>query len=190
MPFFSQYFHASPGGRVWRSLWCVGLLLLRVGQAQLNNNTSPTSQFKSRPDLHAPIIDFQVLKPELVQPGYIFLAPYRNVDPGPYIYDNYGNLVWSGAGSSGPKTAHAPRVCTYQGSDHLCYFQGEQHQGFARGHGVIMDQNYRIVKTVESSGAGASSDMHEYKMTPYSNGTTVLMTVYQPRQYDLTINPR
>ncbi|KAI7631811.1 hypothetical protein KC322_g22742, partial [Hortaea werneckii] len=118
------------------------------------------------------------------------LAPYRNVDPGPYIYDNYGNLVWSGAGSSGPKTAHAPRVCTYQGSDHLCYFQGEQHQGFARGHGVIMDQNYRIVKTVESSGAGASSDMHEYKMTPYSNGTTVLMTVYQPRQYDLTINPR
>ncbi|KAI7155803.1 hypothetical protein KC349_g6743 [Hortaea werneckii] len=190
MPFFSQHFHASPGGRVWRSLWCLGLLLLRVGQAQLNNKTSPTSQFRSRPDLHAPIIDFQVLKPELVQPGYIFLAPYRNVDPGPYIYDNYGNLVWSGAGSSGPKTAHAPRVCTYQGSDHLCYFQGEQHQGFARGHGVIMDQNYRVVKTVESSGAGASSDMHEYKMTPYSNGTTVLMTVYQPRQYDLTTNPR
>jgi len=53
-----------------------------------------------------------------------------------------------------------------------------------------MDQNYRIVKTVESSGAGASSDMHEFKMTPYSNGTTVLMTVYQPRQYDLTTNPR
>lgn len=53
-----------------------------------------------------------------------------------------------------------------------------------------MDQNYRIVKTVESSGAGASSDMHEYKMTPFSNGTTVLMTVYQPRQYDLTTNPR
>ncbi|KAK5134552.1 hypothetical protein LTR08_006337 [Meristemomyces frigidus] len=145
---------------------------------------------EKRPDLHAPIIDFTILRPELVIPGYIFLAPYRNVDPGPYIYDNYGNLVWSGAGSSGPKTAHAPRVCTYKGADHLCYFQGEQHQGFARGHGVIMDQNYRIVKTVESSGAGASSDMHEFKMTPYSNGTTVLMTVYQPRQYDLTTNPR
>lgn len=49
-----------------------------------------------------------------------------------------------------------------------------------------MDNNYRIVKTVESSGAGASSDMHEFKMTPFSNGTTVLMTVYQPRMYDLT----
>lgn len=143
-----------------------------------------------RPDLHAPIIDFSILRPELVTPGYIFLAPYRNLDPGPYIYDNSGQLVWSGAGSSGPKTAHTPRVCQYKGEDHLCYFQGEQHQGFARGHGVIMDKNYRIVKTIESSGAGASSDMHEFKMTPYTDGTTVLMTVYQPRQYDLTTNPR
>ena len=98
--------------------------------------------------------------------------------------------MWSGAGSSGPKTAHTPRVCQYKGEDHLCYFQGEQHQGFARGLGVIMDKYYRIVKTIESSGAGASSDMHEFKMTPYTDGTTVLMTVYQPRQYDLTTNPR
>lgn len=53
-----------------------------------------------------------------------------------------------------------------------------------------MDRNYRIVKTVESSGAGASSDMHEFRLTPYSNGTTALMTVYQPRMYDLTTNPK
>ena len=98
--------------------------------------------------------------------------------------------MWSGAGSSGPKTAHNPHVCQYKGSDHLCYFQGEQHQGFARGHGVIMDRHYRIVRTVESSGAGASSDMHEFRITPYSNGKTALMTVYQPRQYDLTTNPK
>lgn len=53
-----------------------------------------------------------------------------------------------------------------------------------------MDQRYRIVKTVESSGAGASSDMHEFRLTPYSEGRTALMTVYQPRQYDLTTNPK
>lgn len=136
------------------------------------------------------MLDMTILRPELVAPGYIFLAPYRNVDPGPYIYDNWGNLVWSGAGSSGPKTAHAPHTCMYKGEEHLCYFQGNQHQGFARGHGVIMDRNYRVVKTVESSGAGASSDMHEFRITPYSNSTTVLMTVYQPRMYDLTTNPK
>ncbi|GAB7366271.1 hypothetical protein MBLNU230_g7829t1 [Neophaeotheca triangularis] len=183
---------STPGlGRIWSTCLTVFLLLLVDGaRAQLNNKTSPTSQFKSRPDLHPPIITFDVLKPDLVTPGYVFLAPYRNVDPGPYIYDNAGNLVWSGAGSSGPKTAHTPRVCQYKGEDHLCYFQGEQHQGFARGHGVIMNKHYQIVRTVESSGAGASSDMHEFKMTPYSDGTTALMTVYQPRQYDLTTNPR
>ena len=32
--------------------------------------------------------------------------------------------------------------------------------------------------------------MHEFKMTPFSNGTSVLITVFQPRQYDLTTNPR
>jgi len=53
-----------------------------------------------------------------------------------------------------------------------------------------MDKNYRVVKTVESSGAGASCDMHEFRITPYSDSKTVLMTVYQPRMFDLTINPR
>lgn len=131
-----------------------------------------------------------ILRPDLVTPGYIFLGPYRNLAPGPYIYDNYGELVWSGAGASGSKVAHSPHVCQYKGRDHICYFQGEQHHGFARGYGVIMDSKYRVVKNIDSSGAGASSDMHEFRMTPHSHGTTVLMTVYQTRPYDLTVNPR
>ncbi|KAH9825944.1 Arylsulfotransferase (ASST) [Teratosphaeria destructans] len=176
-------------GSSWRT-WAAALLFWGSAAADLNNETSPTSQFKSRPDIHPPILDFGILRPELVTPGYIFLAPYRNLDPGPYIYDNAGNLVWSGAGQSGPKTAHTPRVCRYRGEDHLCFFEGEQHQGFARGHGVIMNNHYQVVKTVDAAGAGASSDMHEFKITPYSNGTTALLTVYQPRQYDLTTNPR
>lgn len=141
------------------------------------------------PDLHAPIVNVEIYEPDLVDDSYIFFGLYRNVDPGVYIYDKLGQLVWSGAGEVGPATAHAPRVCQYQGVDHLCFFTGEQHQGFARGHGVIMDNQYRVVKQIDSSGAGASSDMHEFKITPHSNGTTVLMTVYQPRQYDITVNP-
>ncbi|PPJ59533.1 hypothetical protein CBER1_08886 [Cercospora berteroae] len=174
-------------GRLWLA---IATLLSQVRCTELNNETSPTHQFKSRPDLHAPIITFYLHQPEKIIPGYIFLAPYRNVDPGPYIYDNNGELVWSGAGEVGPMTAHTPRVCRYRGEDHLCFFTGEQHQGFARGHGVIMDKHYRVVEQVDSSGAGASSDMHEFKLTPYSDGKTALMTIYQPRQYDLTVNPR
>ena len=72
----------------------------------------------------------------------------------------------------------------------MCFFTGSQHQGFSRGHGIIMDKHYRTVKVIEAYGAGTSSDMHEFKMTPYSDGTSVLMTVYQPRQYDLTTHPK
>jgi len=89
-----------------------------------------------------------------------------------------------------PKTAHAPHPCPYKGETHLCFFQGQQHQGFARGHGTILDKHYRVVRTIESSGAGAASDMHEFRLAPFSNGTSALMTVYQPRQYDLTLNPK
>ena len=159
-------------------------IAIRAGSSA-NHVTTP-----QRPDLHAPIVDFPILRPELVSPGYIFVAPYRNLDPGPYIYDNEGNLIWSGVAWSGPRVAHAPRVCRYRGDDHLCFFTGTQHQGFSRGHGVIMDKHYRTVKTIEAYGAGTSSDMHEFKMTPYSDGTSVLMTVYQPHQYDLTTNPK
>lgn len=183
---------ASGEGRAWPSSplsLLLYFLLLRTVAGELNNFTSPTHIFRSRPDLHAPIIDMKILRPELVTPGYIFMAPYRNRDPGPYIYDNFGDLIWSGAGESGPRVAHAPHTCQYQGEQHLCFFQGEQHQGFARGHGTIMDKHYRVVKTVDSSGAGASADMHEFRITPHSNGTTVLTTIYQPRMYDLTTNP-
>jgi hypothetical protein len=143
-----------------------------------------------RPDLNAPIIDVKILREDLAEKGYIFIAPYRNVDPGPYIYDNRGELVWSGPGWSGSRVAHTPRVCQYHGEDHLCFFTGEQRQGFSRGHGIIMDKHYRTVQTVEAYGAGASTDMHEFKITPYSDGKSALMTVYQPRQYDLTTNPK
>ncbi|KAF2086330.1 hypothetical protein K490DRAFT_74565 [Saccharata proteae CBS 121410] len=151
--------------------------------ADLDNFTSPTYFFHTRPELHAPILHFDILYPQLVSPGYIFVAPYRNIDPGPYIYDNHGELVWSGAGLTGPHTSHAPKVCEYKGKDHLCFFQGEQFQGFARGHGVIMDETYSTVKTVESGGATPTGDMHEYRLI--EGGKSALITIYQTRQYDL-----
>lgn len=118
------------------------------------------------------------------------MAPYKNLDPGPYIYDTWGNLIWSGAGWSGPRVVHAPRPCEYRGENHLCFFTGTQHQGFSRGHGIIMDKHYRTVHVIEAYGDGTTSDMHEFKMTPHSGGKSVLMTVYQPRQYDLMTHPK
>ncbi|KAL4934259.1 ASST-domain-containing protein [Aspergillus undulatus] len=62
---------------------------------------------------------------------------------------------------------------------------GIQQNGYCRGHGVIMGSNYQIVKTVVPGGGMAASDMHEFKLI--NDGQTALMTVYQQRQFDMSI---
>lgn len=94
------------------------------------------------------------------------------------------NLVWSGWGASGPGNVHGMHVCKYKGADHLCFFQGNQQKGYCRGHGVIMDNQYRIVQSVQAGGGMSSSDMHEFM--PINDGKTALMTIYQQRQYDMS----
>lgn len=158
-----------------------------------------------RPDLYPPILTLELSNQEKLSPGYIFVSPYEADNPGPYIYDNQGvsrscshvtvcglpltsfiaqNLVWSGWGSSGPGNVHGIHVCKYKGADHLCFFQGNQQKGYCRGHGIIMDNRYRIVKSVQAGGGMSSSDMHEFR--PINDGKTALLTIYQQRQYDMS----
>ncbi|PWY66450.1 MFS general substrate transporter [Aspergillus heteromorphus CBS 117.55] len=118
------------------------------------------SVFKSRPDLYPPVLTLEHRVPDKLSPGYIFVGPYEASNSGPYIYDDEG------------------------GKDHLCFFQGVQQNGYCRGHGVIMDDHYRIVRTVVPGGGMASSDMHEFM--PINDGKTALMTVYQQRQFDMS----
>lgn len=56
----------------------------------VNGNSSQCTDGLQRPDIHAPILNMEIMQPELTTPGYIFMSPYHNKDPGPYIYDNYG----------------------------------------------------------------------------------------------------
>lgn len=151
-----------------------------------NNESQPISIFRSRPDLFAPVLTplEGIHQPEKMAQGYFFVAPYTNLQPGIYIYDNNANLVYSSFGSYGPGPSHAPRVCTFRQKPHLCYYQGVQHVGWGHGHGVIMDQNYRVVRSVEPSCTyQASSDMHEFYLS--KDGTTAFMTQYVRSVYDL-----
>lgn len=75
-------------------------------------------------------------------------------------------------------------VCRYKNADHLCFFQGEQQKGYCRGHGIILDDQYRIVRSMQSGGGMSSSDMHEFRLV--DGGKSALMTVYQQRQFDMT----
>lgn len=141
-------------------------------------------KFHSRPDLVAPIITTELRHKDLLSPGYIFLAPYQAEQEGPYIYDNDGNLVWSGFGAAGPGSVHMPYVCNYLETPHLCYFEGVQMLGYGSGHGIIMDRSYRIVRSVESAGYQAATDEHEFRVLP--DGKTALVTIYERQQWDLS----
>lgn len=63
-------------------------------------------------------------------------------------------------------------------------FNGNQHYGYARGQGIILDTNYEIVKTVRSGGETVAADQHEF--TVLKDGESALITIYQQETYDLT----
>ncbi|KAL2820587.1 ASST-domain-containing protein [Aspergillus granulosus] len=160
MHFLAAALAGAPAQSLRAQLCVTYILTLLLGGLQ-NVAAEIDSAFKSRPDLYPPVFTFEHRIPQKLQPGYIFLGPYEADNSGPYIYDNDG------------------------GKDHLCFFQGVQQTGYCRGHGVIMDEHYHIVKTVVPGGGMAASDMHEFKLI--NNGKTALMTLYQQRQFDMSI---
>lgn len=119
-----------------------------------------------------------------ITPGLIFLAPYQTTQPGPYLYDNKGNLVWSGYGPTGAGPSFDFRLCPYNGSDHLCFFTGQELLGYSRGYGLILDSSYSVVESVQSQAGDVPSDQHEFKVI--DGGKSALVTVFGPHQYDLS----
>ncbi|KAF2488315.1 hypothetical protein BU16DRAFT_230729 [Lophium mytilinum] len=116
-------------------------------------------------------------------PGYIFIAPYGPIQRGPYIYNKFGDLVWSGYDAAYQmNNTMDHKVCTYDGSDHLCMWRGSQKQGYGLGDGIIMNSSYQIVKTV-ACGNGKHADIHEFNLI--NGGKSALFTAYNWFQYDL-----
>ncbi|KAF2146009.1 uncharacterized protein K452DRAFT_294621 [Aplosporella prunicola CBS 121167] len=152
--------------------------------AAADNATEPLSTFYSRADLNAPALDCSLQKTDSVSPGYIFIAPYGASQSAPYIYDKSCNLVWSGYGIGGVEASHNLQVCSYNGADHLCFMQGNQLHGYARGHGTILDNTYTIVKSVGTGGNAPAVDMHEFNLI--DEGKSALVTSYRQYPYDLS----
>ncbi|EKG11204.1 Arylsulfotransferase [Macrophomina phaseolina MS6] len=168
--------------RARNALTATALSLFALTAAQ-DNITEPLSTFYTRPDLTPPALNCSIQEDGLA-PGYIFIAPYGATQSAPYIYDKSCNLIWSGYGFAGPETSHDVQVCTYNGEDHLCFMQGNQMKGYARGHGLILDKSYSIIKSVEVGGSGIPSvDMHEFNVI--DNGKSALVTAYMTIPYDL-----
>ncbi|MCJ1314466.1 hypothetical protein MMC25_008148 [Agyrium rufum] len=161
------------------------VLAAAVVHAQETNITGPIAQaFLSRPDLNSITLNVTLHDDSSISPGYIFLAPYQVLNPGPYIFDNTGALIWTGYSVTGPASSHDFKVCSYNGTDHLCMYQGNQLLGYARGHDLIMDDSFSIVKSIQSGNGLPGADQHEANYD--AEGKSIVMTVYDTRAYDLS----
>jgi len=63
-------------------------------------------------------------------------------------------------------------------------FQGNQMLGYARGHAVIVNDEYKTVKTIQSKGNVAAADQHEFQLL--NDGETALLSIYSQEPYDLS----
>lgn len=165
--------------------WPACLLFAALASCQYSGD--PTSdenllQFKSRPDLYPPRL-FVNVSGDGVTPGCIFMAPYQSFQNSAAIYDSDGTLIWYGfdvTGSAG--NVHDFGLCSYNNTDHLCFFTGQQYSGYARGHAVIMDTSFDTVRTVNSLNARSAIDQHEFNIV----GDSALTAIYTPQRFDLS----
>lgn len=108
----------------------------------------------------------------LPEPGMLLTAQSVNDTYRGVILDNVGEPVW--IEPTGITMANL-RVQSYRGRPVLTYWTGTITNGIGTGTGVILDQSYALVATVQA-GHGLDADLHELLLT--SRGTA-LITVYQ-----------
>lgn len=144
--------------------------------------------YQSRPDLAPPHLNVTIPTSADVEHGYLFIAPYGELDggtpqSGPYIVDNSGELVWSGYGYFNPTVANF-QPARWKGQHVLFGYEGtlNRFRGHGHGHHKIIDQHYQTIREVRSGGHYLS-DLHEFNIV---DEKTVLVGSYTPREVDLT----
>jgi hypothetical protein len=144
---------------------------------------------RSRPDLRPPALSVDDA-PAHAGRGLFFITP-RLLDAerdaathqqGAMAVDGQGRTVWFHPAAGGAPILDA-RVQRYRGRPVLTWWQGATSTyGIGRGEGVIVDQRYRTIATVQA-GNGQSIDLHEFLLTDRG---TALVTIYSRARRDLS----
>ena len=141
----------------------------------------PTQHFRSRPDLHPPVVKIRVAAHDTA-PGFVFLAPKMAVaQAGPMIMDNRGQVVWFHPLKL-TKGVTDFRAQRYRGKPVLTWWRGRlSNVGVGDGWYVIYDDTYRPIAEVRP-GNGLVGDVHEFRLT---SRDTALITIYHRKRVDL-----
>lgn len=151
-------------------------------------------QFRSRPDLAPPRLNITVPAGDGIGQGFLFVAPFAGLQdtaieqhgprqPGPYIFRDDGDLVWSGYGYYSIWATNFQKV-RWNGHDVLACFEGDHNPNYGHGHGhiTLLDQHYETIRELRA-GRHKISDKHEFQLV---NGQTSLIQIYQPVPMDLS----
>ena len=148
--------------------------LLPYGKLPLvDAGSNGVQHFASRPDLQpAALTVTQNHAP--TAPGDIFVAPqFGPSQDGPMILDPQGKLVWFLPRPVKTNTLVTDfRVQNLHGQPVLTWWQGNTNAGHGRGEGVIFNQDYQEIATVEA-GNGLDMGRHEFTITPQGDAYIV-----------------
>jgi hypothetical protein len=184
-----RFLHAAAaGGAAWVVLG--GTLGCDPMERARATATSPppdqTWSFRSRPDLHPPVI--RVTTPARdTAPGYVFVAPKNGPDEagpgqdGCMVLDNEGQPVWLCLLRDEDLDVMNFKMQTYKGEPVLTWWVG-RHTGFGQGEYVILNSHYEELARF-GAGNGYDGDHHEFLITPED---TALITVYHGVPMDLS----
>jgi hypothetical protein len=108
--------------------------------------------------------------------GAIFVAPQLGpAQNGPMIIDPHGNLIWFKPFPLSENTLITDfRVQRLYGQRVLTWWQGSTRSGSGRGVGVILNDNYQQIATVQA-GNGLDMDLHEFLLA--NDGTAWIIAI-------------
>lgn len=130
-----------------------------------------------------------------MSPGYYFVAPYNTNNDweshktplieacqvGPHIYDNNGELIWSGACLFRNENGFDFKAIHHGGRIHLS-LDDVRGDPSLYGAGIILSDQYQIVKDVQMAEHTNQFDQHEFAVL--DNGNTALYVASDLRDMD------
>ena len=137
--------------------------------------------------------------PEDVSPGLLFTDPYADLltrtpsrlyspgQTGPHIYDNDGELVWSGAELYRDRSTFDFKMSTNgsEGAEQTLTFilGGDDHDiDQPGGAGIVLDSTYTIQQRVHVKGGTGTMNMHEFSTV--NDGKNALLIAFKNHLFD------
>lgn len=117
-----------------------------------------------------------ITEPDLVTPGYWFVAPFESIDQrepgngwiGPHIYDGSGELVWSGVSMNENWDVIDFKMSNVRGEDMMTFLVQRE------GNGLIVDNTFQVRETVDLGTLGVDFNSHEFYFIENGNQAIVM----------------